>query len=93
MPISADETPLQWLLTDENRIESFRNIKQYNCVMFTSPTMIFYRGVPGFATDCPCGVWCHLPPVCWFTVWKSSLNGNRFVSLTFFVVFDCLTFK
>ena len=22
-------------------------------------TMIFYRGVSGFATDCPCGVWCH----------------------------------
>ena len=27
-------------------------------VMFTFPTRIFYRGVPGFATDCPCGVWC-----------------------------------
>ena len=28
-------------------------------VMFTFPTSIFYRGVPGFATDCPCGVWCR----------------------------------
>ena len=28
-------------------------------VMFTFPSRIFYRGVPGFATDCPCGVWCH----------------------------------
>ena len=28
-------------------------------VIFTSPTRIFYRGVPGFATDCPCGVWCR----------------------------------
>ena len=27
-------------------------------VMFTFPSRIFYRGVPGFATDCPCGVWC-----------------------------------
>ena len=27
-------------------------------VMFTFPTRIFYRGVPAFATDCPCGVWC-----------------------------------
>ena len=27
--------------------------------MFTFPTRIFYRGVPGFATDCPCGVWCR----------------------------------
>ena len=28
-------------------------------VMLTFPTRIFYRGVPGFATDCPCGVWCR----------------------------------
>ena len=28
-------------------------------VMFTFPTGIFYRGVPGFATDCHCGVWCR----------------------------------
>ena len=28
-------------------------------VMFTFPTRIFYREVPGFATDCPCGVWCR----------------------------------
>ena len=28
-------------------------------VMFTFPTRIFYRGVPGFASDCPCGVWCR----------------------------------
>ena len=26
-------------------------------VMFTFPTRIFYRGIPGFATVCPCGVW------------------------------------
>ena len=42
------------------------------------PTRIFYRGVPGFATDCPCGVWCRglttCPPVCWSTFWKSSLK-------------------
>ena len=25
-------------------------------VMFRFPTRIFYMGVPGFATDCPCGV-------------------------------------
>ena len=29
-------------------------------VMFTFPAMIFYREVPGFATDCPCSVWCRL---------------------------------
>ena len=28
-------------------------------VMFTFPTRIFYRGVPGFATDCVSGVWCR----------------------------------
>ena len=28
-------------------------------VMFTFHTRISYRGVPGFATDCPCGVWCR----------------------------------
>ena len=27
--------------------------------MFTFPTRIFYRGVAGFATDCPCSVWCR----------------------------------
>ena len=47
-------------------------------VMFTFPTRIFYRGVQGFATDCPCGVLVprinHLPPVCWSTNWKSSLK-------------------
>ena len=26
-------------------------------VMLRLSTRIFYGGVPGFATDCPCGVW------------------------------------
>ena len=26
-------------------------------VMFTFPTRIFYRGVPGFVIDCHCGMW------------------------------------
>ena len=29
------------------------------CVTFTFPTRIFCRGVPGFAIDCPYGVWCR----------------------------------
>ena len=29
------------------------------CVIFEFPSRIFCRRVPGFATDCPCGVWCH----------------------------------
>ena len=28
-------------------------------VMFRFSTRIFYRGFPGFATDCPYGVWCR----------------------------------
>ena len=28
------------------------------CVIFKFPSRIFCRRVPGFATDCPCGVWC-----------------------------------
>ena len=28
-------------------------------VRFTFSTKISHRGVLGFATDCPCGVWCH----------------------------------
>ena len=26
-------------------------------IMFTFPTKIFYRWIPGFETDCPCSVW------------------------------------
>ena len=29
------------------------------CVTSIYWTRIFYRGVSGFATDCPCGVWCR----------------------------------
>ena len=28
-------------------------------VLFRFSTNIFYREVPGFATNCPCGVWCR----------------------------------
>ena len=28
-------------------------------VMFRLSTRIFYRGVSGFASDCPCGAWCR----------------------------------
>ena len=28
-------------------------------VIFKFPSRIFCRRVPGFATDCPCGVWCR----------------------------------
>ena len=56
-------------------------------VMFTFPTRIFYRAVPGFATDCLCGVWCRGLTTC--PLYVGPLFGNlvitdsRFVSLTY----------
>ena len=50
------------------------------------PTRICYRGVLGFATDCPCGVWCRGLTTC--LLYVGPLFGNlvendsRFVSLT-----------
>ena len=43
-------------------------------------TWIFCRGVSGFATDCPCGVWCrglttcllHVGPPFWNRIWNNS---------------------
>ena len=43
-------------------------------VMFTFPTRIFYRGVSGFATDCPCGVWCRGLTTC--LLYVGPLFGN-----------------
>ena len=41
---------------------------------------IFYRRVPGFATDCP---WIkHLPLVSWSKFWNSILDNTWSVSLT-----------
>ena len=56
-------------------------------VVFTFPSRIFYRGVPGFATDCPRGVWCRGLTTC--LLYVGPLFGNlvqndsRFVSLTY----------
>ena len=55
-------------------------------VMFTFLTETFYMGVPSFATDCPCGVWCHVLATC--PLYVGPLFGNlvwndsKFVSLT-----------
>ena len=43
-------------------------------VMFTFPTRIFYMGVPSFATDCPCGVWCRVLTTC--LLYIGPLFGN-----------------
>ena len=42
--------------------------------MFTFPTRIFYRGVPGYATDCPCSVWCCGLTTC--PLYVGPLFGN-----------------
>ena len=39
-------------------------------------TWIFCRGVSGFATDCPCDVWCRGLPTCLLNVGPPF--GNRF---------------
>ena len=43
-------------------------------IMFTFPTRIFYRGVPGFATDYPSGVWCRGLTTC--PLYVGPLFGN-----------------
>ena len=43
-------------------------------LMFTFPTKIFYRGVPGFAIDCPCSVWCRGLTTC--LLYVGPLFGN-----------------
>ena len=60
----------------EYRIQHGANGPLY--VTSSYPTWIFCRGVSGFATDCPCGVWCR---ACWSTFWKSNFKqqlGCRF---------------
>ena len=37
--------------------------------MFKFSIGIYHRGVPGFATDCPCGVWCL-----YVYFWQSNLK-------------------
>ena len=55
-------------------------------VMFTFLTWVFYRGVPGFATDCPCSVWCRGWITCPLYVgplFRNLVeNDSRFISLT-----------
>ena len=43
-------------------------------VTFTFPTRIFCRGVPGFATGCPCGIWFRGLTTC--LLYVGPLFGN-----------------
>ena len=66
--------------------------------MFIFSTRIFYRGVPDFAADCPCGVLCRGSTTCFLYVGTPFGNlvckDGGFVSLTyimennFFIVSD-----
>ena len=67
----------------ENRIQHGANGPLY--VTSSYSTWIFCRGVSGFATDCPCGVWCrglttcllHVGPPFGNRIFKQQL-GYRF---------------
>ena len=48
-------------------------------------TWIFCRGVSGFATECPCDVWCRGLTTCLLHV--GPLFGNRFVNTSWAVGF------
>ena len=53
-------------------------------------TRIFYKDVSGFATDCPCGVWCLGLTTCLLYVcplFRNRLLGNGWaVCLTYWIV-------
>ena len=49
---------------------------------FTFPCRIFCRGFSGFATDCPCGVWCRVLTTCLLHLGPLFGNDSRFVRLT-----------
>ena len=59
-------------------------------VTFIYSTRIFYRGVSGFATDCPCGVWCRGLTTCLLYVGPLFgyllLNNSWAVGLTCWIV-------
>ena len=66
------------------------------CVIFKFPSRIFCRRVPGFATDCPCGVWCRGLTTCLLYVGSTFgilvWNDSGYVNLTqwwyFFIIFE-----
>ena len=71
----------------EYRIQHGANGPLY--VTSTYSTWIFCRGVSGFATDCPCGVWCRGLTTFWKSNFKQQL-GCRFVIMdneSYFFVF------
>ena len=52
--------PSMFLLLDLISEYRFNMVPSDPCMSYLAiPTCIFCREVSGFATDCPCGVWCH----------------------------------
>ena len=60
-------------------------------VTSSNSTWIFCRGVSGFATDCPCGVWCRGLTTCLLHVGppfgNRFLNTSKTVGLTYWIVY------
>ena len=50
------------------------NMLPLDSIMSCLHSLLFYRGVPGFATDCPCGVWCRGLTTC--LLYVGPLFGN-----------------
>ena len=60
---------------------------------------IFYRGVPGFTTDCPCGIWrcklitrlLHISPLFGNSMFKNSWSvSKKRVFHVFGIVYTCI---
>ena len=78
----------------EYRIQHGANGPLY--VTSSYSTWIFCRGVSGFATDCPCGVWCRGLTTCLLHVGppfgNRILNNSWAVGLTYglWILFFCV---
>ena len=91
MQFIYDNYHVNWM--DDNNLDIIRLGKMmYNLLLTSSySTRIFCRGVSGFATDCPCDVWCRGLTICLLHVGPPF--GNRFlntswaVGLTYWMVY------
>ena len=84
IPPSPPRMFLSLDLLSEYRIQHGANGPLY--VTSSYSIWIFCRGVSGFATDCPCGVWCHGLTTCLLHVGppfgSRILNNSWAVGLT-----------
>ena len=77
------------ILLSEYRIQHGTNGPLY--VTSSYSTWIFCRGISGFATDCPCGVWCRGLTTCLLHVGppfgNRIINNSWAVSLTKWIIY------